>query len=63
MSLRQGSTTVIIPLPSSSSITFATGIELASIGVEAVTVIVRLSEPWAGRLKRVRVRIILERSH
>ena len=39
MSHRQGSTTVIAfttPLP--SSITFAAGIELASIGVEAVTV-------------------------
>ena len=63
MSLRQGSTTVTIPLPSSSSITFATGIELASTGVVAITVIVRLSGPWAGKLKQEQVRIVLEHSH
>ena len=60
---RKGSTTVTMPLPSSSSIKFTAGIEPASIGVEAVTVIVRLGGPWARRLMRVQVRIVLERSH
>ena len=60
MSLRKGSTTVTILLLSSSSITFAAGIEFASNGVEVVTVIVRLGEPLAGRSKSERVRIVLE---